>query len=87
MELIPVSELVKMDLHWLRGEDNRFQSVLKSLKQGEGIKEAVQLIRCACGKTYILQDGGHRISAAFRLFQETGKDLCIPVSIFQSHIP
>ncbi|WP_028023971.1 hypothetical protein [Enterovibrio calviensis] len=87
MEFIPVSEIIKMDLHWLRGEDSRFKSVLKSLKQGEGINEAIQLIRCACGKTYILQDGGHRISAAFKLFEQTGKDLRIPVSIFQSDIP
>ncbi|MEZ8142990.1 hypothetical protein A1OO_12495 [Enterovibrio norvegicus FF-33] len=87
MELIPVSELVKMDLQWLRGDDARFKSVLKSLKSGDSIKEAIQLIRCACGKTYILQDGGHRISAAFKLFQDTGQDLPIPVSIFQSNIP
>ncbi|WP_281543616.1 hypothetical protein [Grimontia sp. SpTr1] len=87
MELMKVSKLVAMNLNWVRGEDARFKSILKELKQGADINEAIQLIRCTCGKTYVLQDGGHRISAAFKIYQDTGKDIDIPVNLFQSSIP
>lgn len=87
MEWMKVSKLVAMNLNWVRGEDARFKSILKELKQGADINEAIQLIRCACGKTYVLQDGGHRISAAFKIYQDTGKDIDIPVNLFQSSIP
>ncbi|MGF1707404.1 hypothetical protein [Enterovibrio baiacu] len=87
MQMMPISDIVKLDLHWVRGEDARFAAIMKSLKRGEAINEAIKLIQCACGKTYILQDGGHRITAAHKLFQQTGKDTLIPVDIFQSDIP
>ncbi|KXF80465.1 hypothetical protein [Enterovibrio coralii] len=87
MDYMPVTKLIELDLHWIRGKDARFNAILKSLRKGDGIQEAILLINCACGKTYILQDGGHRISAAYQLFLESGKDSMLPVSIFQSNIP
>ncbi|WP_251880404.1 hypothetical protein [Grimontia kaedaensis] len=45
------------------------------------------MVRCTCEKTYVLQDGGHRIIAAFKIYQDTGKDLDIPVNLFKSSIP
>ena len=87
MEYMKVSELVSLDLNWIQGEDARFKSILRELRKGADINDAIQLIRCACGKTYVLQDGGHRISAAFKIYQDTGKDLNIPVNLFQSSIP
>ncbi|MDD1780096.1 hypothetical protein LRP49_02685 [Enterovibrio sp. ZSDZ35] len=87
MQYMPVTKLVELDLHWVRGKDVRFTTLLKSLRKGDGIREAILLINCACGKTYILQDGGHRISAAYQLYLESGKDSLLPVSIFHSPIP
>ncbi|PKF49911.1 hypothetical protein AT251_15320 [Enterovibrio nigricans] len=80
-------ETVELNVNWVRGKDARFTSLLKSLRKGDGIREPILLINCACGKTYILQDGGHRISAAYQRYLETGKDALLPVSVFYSDVP
>ena len=76
---IPVSELVALPIHWVRGDDPRLQSIFRSLRVGGTINEPIRLLNCGCGKTYILEDGGHRISAAYALFRRTGRDIAIPV--------
>ncbi len=76
---VPISELVELPINWIRGNDERLNTVFKSLKAGQDINEPVRLLNCGCGNTYILEDGGHRITAAYKLFQETGKDVMIRV--------
>jgi hypothetical protein len=78
-QTIPVSELVKLPINWVRGDDERLNTIFKSLKHSQSINEPIQLLNCGCGKTYMLQDGGHRITAAYKLFQKTGKDIMIRV--------
>ena len=79
---MPVSELVKLPIHWVRGDDARLVSVFRSLKAGASISAPIRLLNCGCGKTYMLEDGGHRISAAFKHFEQTGDDVLIPVHTF-----
>jgi len=83
-ELIPVSALIKLPITWIRADDERINTVFKSLQSGSSINEPIRLLNCGCEKTYILEDGGHRISAAYKLFQKTGKDTLIPVRRFIS---
>jgi hypothetical protein len=81
---VPVSELVKLPISWVRGNDERLKSVFSTLKAGQGINEPIKLLNCGCGKTYMLEDGGHRITAAHKIFKKTGKDILIPVHKFVS---
>lgn len=83
-DMRPVSELVQLPINWVRGDDARLDSVFRSLKSGDNVDEPIQLINCGCGKTYILEDGGHRITAAYKIFQKTGRDTLIPVHTFVS---
>ncbi|GEM_PF-1285249 len=76
---IPVSELIKLPIHWVRGDDERLATVFKSLQAGQDINAPISLLNCGCGKTYILEDGGHRITAAYKHFKQTGRDIMIPV--------
>lgn len=76
---VPVSELVKMDITWIRGDDKRLETVFSSLKGGGCITSPIQLLNCGCGKTYMLADGGHRITAAYKILKKTGRDVLIPV--------
>ncbi len=73
----PVSEVVKLTIMWIRGDDNRLKDVFKSLKEDDGIRHPINLI--SFGKTYMLEDGGHRITAAYKLFEETGEDVMIRI--------
>jgi len=77
--LIFVSELIKLPITWVRGNDERLNTVLKSLKAGHNINQPIRLLICGCGKTYMLEDGGHRITAAYQLFKKTCEDVMIPV--------
>ncbi len=76
---VPVSELVQLPITWVRGDDKRLKTVFKSLKAGSNIKEPIRLLNCGCGKTYMLEDGGHRITAAYRIYKKTGHDIMVPV--------
>ncbi len=76
---VAVSELVQLPIYWVKGDDERLKTVLKSLKEGNGINEPIRLLNCGCGKKYMLVDGGHRITAAYKLFKKTGRDVMIPV--------
>ena len=76
---LPVSEVVKLPITWIRGDDERLKNVFKSLKSGDELKEPIKLINCGCGKTYMLEDGGHRITAAYKLFEKTGKDVMVRI--------
>lgn len=80
----PVSELVKLPINWVRGDDERLRTVFKSLKAGNSINEPIKLLNCGCGKTYMLDDGGHRVTAAYKYFKKTGRDIKIPVHTFVS---
>lgn len=81
---VPVSDLIKLPIQWVRGNDARLSTVFKSLRAGNSINEPIRLLNCGCGKTYMLEDGGHRITAAYELFKKTGKDIMIPVHKFVS---
>lgn len=81
---LPVSELVQLPISWVRGDDERLKTIFKSLKAGIGINDPIRLLNCGCGKTYMLEDGGHRITAAHKLFRKTGKDVMIPVHKYVS---
>ena len=81
---VPVSELVQLPITWVRGDDERLKTVFKSLKSGNGIKQPIRLLNCGCGKTYVLEDGGHRITAAYKMFKRTGRDVMVPVHKFVS---
>ncbi len=76
---VPVSELVELPITWIRGDDDRLSTVFNSLKMGNPVSQPIRLLNCGCGKTYMLEDGGHRITAAYRLYQKTGRDVMIPV--------
>ncbi len=76
---MPVSEVVKLPINWVRCDDERLRTVFKSLKNGDGFKEPIKLLNCGCGKTYMLEDGGHRIAAAHDLYKKTGKDVMVRV--------
>ncbi len=77
--LIPVSQLVELPVNWIRSNDARLAPILESLSNGDGIDKPIDLIRCGCGKTYMLKDGGHRITAANTIWKTTGKDLVLRV--------
>ncbi len=81
---VPVSDIVKLPINWVRGDDKRLETVFRSLKAGNCINDAIRLLNCGCGKTYMLEDGGHRISAAYKLYVETGQDVTIPVHTYVS---
>ncbi|MEH6627779.1 MAG: hypothetical protein V7739_15140 [Motiliproteus sp.] len=76
---VSVSELIQLPISWVRGDDERLKTVFRSLKAGHSINEPIRLLNCGCGKTYMLEDGGHRITAAYKLFKKTGHDVMIPV--------
>ncbi len=81
---VPVSELVELPITWVRGDDERLKDVFKSLKKGDPVSQPIRLLNCGCGKTYMLEDGGHRITAAYKMYKKTGKDILIPVHKFVS---
>lgn len=81
---IPVSELVKLPINWVRSDDKRLNTIFSSLKTGDRVDKPIKLLNCGCGKTYMLEDGGHRITAAYRFFKETGRDVIIPVHKYVS---
>ncbi|MEH6814719.1 MAG: hypothetical protein V7677_19465 [Motiliproteus sp.] len=76
---VSVSELIQLPISWVRGDDKRLKTVFRSLMAGQSINEPIRLLNCGCGKTYMLEDGGHRITAAYKLFKKTGHDVMIPV--------
>lgn len=76
---VPVSELIELPITWVRGNDERLKTVFKSLKSGHAIQEPIRLLNCGCGKSYMLEDGGHRITAAYKMYKKTGRDILIPV--------
>lgn len=84
---VPVSELVNWEINWVRGDDERLQTILSSLRVNTSINDPVKIVICGCGKSYGLVDGGHRITAAFQHFQKTGKDIFIPVDEVISEYP
>ena len=84
---MPVSELVELPINWVRGDDERLKTIFKSLKAGNGIKEPMRLINCGYGKTYMPEDGGHRITAAYKLFKKAGKDVMARVQKYVSGFP
>ena len=83
---VPVSELIKLPINWIRGDDERLATVFKSLNNGQKINEPIRLLICGCGNTYMLEDGGHRITAAYKLFQKTGKDVILRVHEYISDL-
>lgn len=76
---MPVSEVVKLPINWVRGDDERLKTVFKSLEKGDGFKKPIKLLNCGCGKTYMLEDGGHRITAAHNIYKKTGKDIMVRI--------
>jgi len=76
---IPVSQLVKLPIEWIRGNDERLKTVLSSLRAKPAINNPIRLVKCGCGKSYGLIDGGHRITAAYQHYKKTGIDIVIPV--------
>ena len=76
---MPVSRLIKLPINWVRGDDDRLRTIFNSLEAGSEIHTPIRLINCGCGKTYILEDGGHRISAAYQHYKRTGTDVLLPV--------
>ncbi len=84
---MPVSALVQLPINWVRGDDERLNTIFKSLKEGADIHLPIRLLNCGCGKTYVLEDGGHRISAAHKLYKKTGEDLLIPVEMLVADFP
>jgi hypothetical protein len=42
---IPVSELIQLPITWVRGDDERLQTVFKSLKAGNSIEQPIRLIK------------------------------------------
>ncbi len=84
---MPVSELVALPIDWSRGRDARFAHIADSLSAGAGIRQPIRVVVCGCGRSYLLDDGGHRISAAFAHFQRTGEDLQLPVEKLVAPFP
>ncbi|MBV7336080.1 hypothetical protein KFU94_49165 [Chloroflexi bacterium TSY] len=87
MQQIPVSELVQLPINWVRADDERLKTVFKSLRAGNTIHDPIRLLNCGCGKTYVLEDGGHRITAAYKYYKKTGSDLLIPVEKYVADFP
>ena len=83
----PVSELVKPPIEWVRGDDARLGGLLAALAGGQTIGAPIRLLVCGCGKTYMLADGGHRITAAHRHLLRTGVDLALPVERLVAPFP
>lgn len=44
-----------------------------SAHRDKEINEPIRLLNCGCGKTYMLEDGGHRITAAYKIFKKQGR--------------
>lgn len=84
---MPVSELVALPIDWRRGRDARFARIADSLARGNAIEQPIRVLVCGCGKSYLLEDGGHRISAAFEHYQRTGEDLRLPVERLTANFP
>jgi hypothetical protein len=82
---VPVSELIELPITWVRGNDDRLKTVFKSLKAGHSIQQPIRLLNCGCGKSYMLEDGGHRITAAYKVYKKTGEDILIPVKTLVSN--
>ncbi len=40
---VPVSELIKLPISWVHGDDERLNSVFKTLKMGQGINALIKL--------------------------------------------
>jgi len=81
---IPVSELIKLPISWVRGNDDRLDTVFKSLKEGNSINKPIKILNCGCGKAYMLEVGGHRITATEKIIIKTGDDVMIPVHKYTS---
>lgn len=41
--------------------------------------QPLSLLRCGCGKSSMLEDGGHRITAAYKVYQVTGEDILVGI--------
>ena len=83
-EYLPVSEVVKLPINWVRGNDDRLKTIFRSLTDGDGFKEPIKITNCGCGKSYMLEDGGHRITAAYELFRKTGQDIQVRIHRFKA---
>lgn len=79
IKYIPVSQLVNWPIEWVRGNDERLKTVLSSLRVKPAINNPIRIVKCGCGKSYGLIDGGHRITAAYQHYKKTGIDIVIPV--------
>ncbi len=53
--LIPVSELVKLPIRWIRADDKRINTVVKLLQFGSNINESIRLLNCGCEKPIFLK--------------------------------
>ena len=84
---MPVSELVALPIDWSRGKDARLARIAESLARGGAIEQPIRVLVCGCGKSYLLEDGGHRISAAFEHYRRTGEDLQLPVVRLVAEFP
>lgn len=79
IKYVPVSKLIRMPINWVRGNDERLKTVLSSLRVKPAINNPIKIVKCGCGKSYGLIDGGHRITAAYQHYKKTGIDINIPV--------
>ena len=86
IKFVSIAELTRLPINWVRGDDDRLKTVLKSLNKNMKINDPIQLMNCGCGKTYILEDGGHRLTAAYKVYKKTGREIMIPVEIHVSKI-
>lgn len=87
IKYVPVSELINTPIDWVRGNDDRLKTILSSLRVKPSINNAIKVVRCGCGKSYGLVDGGHRITAAYQHYKKTGVDIVIPVEEVVSNYP
>ena len=79
IKYIPVSQLIRLPIEWVRGNDERLKTILSSLRVKPAINNPIRIVKCGCGKSYGLVDGGHRITAAHQHYKKTGIDIVIPV--------
>ena len=74
---LKVSDLLKTDVQNIaRNYDPRMDAVYKTLG-AQGIQNPIRIRKSAEGLP-ILEDGGHRVGAALKYLQKTGKDIDIP---------
>jgi len=78
---IPVSELVNMPMNWVRHDDARLKGALRYLVSANSSANPIKIVKCGCGKSYMLVDGGHRITVAYQELKRTGKDRKLRVQI------